>query len=266
MSQMNASSIAELRDLPVSTLMIEDNVSDTILEQSIYANVSGFGEPPEWRPVIDGYVLPSGYEEALLARDHWDIPVLTGNNKDEDGASTNPHLTVEEFRTQFALMFGDMSGEFFELYPAENDTAAGIAANSLWNDMTRLGMWQWARDWRLGGAKSSTFTYFYTHAPPNQTSGAYHGSELYYVFNNIPYTDPSKTWTLEEYRVGDTMVTYWANFIKTGNPNGHGLAHWPANNDHQTIMFLGDSWGEEPVASNARIAFLEKFLKTQQAW
>ncbi|CAG8071607.1 unnamed protein product [Penicillium nalgiovense] len=265
-NQRNVSSITEMRELPVSVLMAEDNISDTILDKSICANVSGFGNPPEWRPVLDGYILPMSYEKALLSNSHWDIPVLTRNNKDEDAASKNPSLTLAEFKIQFKLMLDSLSEEFSNLYPADNDTMAGEVANTLWHDMTRVGMWQWAMYWQEGRARNSVFTYFWTHAPPNQTSGAYHGSELYYVFNNIPYTEPPKTWTANEHRIGDTTVSYWMNFIKTGNPNGHSLERWSANSDRKQIMVLGDSCAEGAISGGARVDFLERFFKAQKPW
>jgi para-nitrobenzyl esterase len=34
-------------------------------------------------------------------------------------------------------------------------------------------------------------------------------------------------WTPEDYKVSKTMQDYFANFVKTGNPNGAGLPKWP---------------------------------------
>jgi para-nitrobenzyl esterase len=34
------------------------------------------------------------------------------------------------------------------------------------------------------------------------------------------------------------MENYFANFIKTGNPNGSGLPKWPAANKGGTVQFM----------------------------
>jgi para-nitrobenzyl esterase len=39
-------------------------------------------------------------------------------------------------------------------------------------------------------------------------------------------------WTEDDYNVSKAMQDYFANFIKTGNPNGEGLPTWsPYNGD-----------------------------------
>ncbi|GKZ75563.1 hypothetical protein AnigIFM56816_000220 [Aspergillus niger] len=80
-------------------------------------------------------------------------------------------------------------------------------------------------DWAAGGTKSDVYTYFWTHGPPNENGGAYHGSELYYAFHNLPYADTSSNWTETDYAIADIMQSYWVNLIENGNHNGDGLIY-----------------------------------------
>ncbi|GAC1304164.1 MAG: hypothetical protein NVSMB24_11240 [Mucilaginibacter sp.] len=38
----------------------------------------------------------------------------------------------------------------------------------------------------------------------------------------------NRPWEPADFELAKLMSAYWANFIKTGNPNGNGLALWPA--------------------------------------
>jgi carboxylesterase type B len=42
-------------------------------------------------------------------------------------------------------------------------------------------------------------------------------------------TNTTYAWTPADYKVSATMESYFANFIKTGNPNGAALPKWNAN-------------------------------------
>ena len=230
---------------------------------------SSFMEPPLWRPKIDDYVLTHGYGQSLRLDAHADVPILTGNNKDESGASTSPGFMVASYKKLYTELFGDFAEEFFTLYPGTNETEANENSNELFRDLSRVGTWRWAVDWAAGGAKSDVYTYYWTHTPAeDSTSGAYHGSELWYVFNNIPYSDYSNvTWTSRDYKIESQMSEYWANFIKTGNPNGDGLTHFPPTTKSKQTMWLGNSWGAGPLSnSEARIEFIKRWEATLKQW
>jgi para-nitrobenzyl esterase len=67
-----------------------------------------------------------------------------------------------------------------------------------------------------------------------------HFSEVIYVFNNLRMKD--YPWTAQDRQVTDTLSTYWANFAKTANPNGAGMAQWPVYNPKDEFWVnIGDT-------------------------
>lgn len=264
---MNVNSIAALRNVSTETLIDEGNLSDTTFDDTVYANLTGaFMNPPIWRPVIDGYVLQYTYGQTLAKNAHGDVPMITGGNKDESGASTAPGFTLAEYQSDFASCFQNFSSQFFSLYPAGNATAADTMNNEFFDDLNRLSVYLWAQAWTAGGANSSVYPYYFTRSPAeDSSSGAYHGSELWYTFNNIPYADYGNvTWTSADYQTESIMSSYWANFIKTGNPNGGNLTEWVQySSASDDIMWLGDSFGASYLTeTEARATFLESWLNS----
>ena len=72
-----------------------------------------------------------------------------------------------------------------------------------------------------------TWLYFFSRTPasPSQTLGAFHASELAFVFDSHnAFLEANEA----DFALTDAMGTYWSNFAKTGNPNGAGVPAWPA--------------------------------------
>jgi para-nitrobenzyl esterase len=57
--------------------------------------------------------------------------------------------------------------------------------------------------------------------------GAVHSAEIEYAMGNLA-TNKVYAWTPEDFQVSKLMQEYFAQFIKTGNPNGPGLPIWPS--------------------------------------
>ncbi|MEU1167989.1 carboxylesterase family protein, partial [Streptomyces sp. NPDC005921] len=95
--------------------------------EEIVAKVYASGAPSagtSFGNVLDGYVLPTTYTGAMDSRSETDVPVYTGNNKDENGASPTLAMTVAQFQAYAASTFSDRAEEFLALYPAATDTEA----------------------------------------------------------------------------------------------------------------------------------------------
>ncbi|MFF4260209.1 carboxylesterase/lipase family protein [Streptomyces sp. NPDC001663] len=262
-AQRGATTLAEMRALTVAQVLTDDNQNDSSVSSPVN------GSPPLFRPVLDGYVLARSYGDSLESGLHNDVPVLTGNNKDESGASSTPATTLAAFRDLAARKYGSMAEEFLSLYPAADDTEAGEQANASIRDGFRVSTSLWATAWARR-AKSPVFTYFWTHAPPGAAqipgmTGAYHGSEMNYVFDNLYATD--RPWTAEDRRIAETMSSYIVSFATHGDPNRAGLPHWaPARPDQFSTMELGDHWRRIPDAGAGKTDFFRRYYPTQPTW
>ncbi|OJI85783.1 hypothetical protein ASPTUDRAFT_55375 [Aspergillus tubingensis CBS 134.48] len=269
LTSLNLSGIAAARAAPVEVFLAGADASDVTYVNTVFANNSVYMEPPLFRPVLDGYVLPATYQEMLQQGNHTIAAVLTGGNRDENGATPNPGMTVESYTRQNQYEFGSvgLAAEFFRLYPAGNsNSSADAASNTFYQDQTRISIWEWANEYQAGVARNtsgnstvSTYTYYWTHAPPGQDEGAYHMSEINYAFNNLYATD--KPWKPEDYAIADRLSDYWVNFLRSGNPNGPELPNWPANDAAEpVVMELGDAWEPLLVASAEKRSFMNKWF------
>ncbi|HYG82571.1 MAG TPA: carboxylesterase family protein, partial [Pyrinomonadaceae bacterium] len=73
-------------------------------------------------------------------------------------------------------------------------------------------------------------------------------------------TNKVYAWTPDDYKVSEVMQSYFANFIKTGNPNGAGLPNWPAaeGRGEAQVMRLDVESRAEPDKHRARYLFLDR--------
>lgn len=70
------------------------------------------------------------------------------------------------------------------------------------------------------------YVYEFCHDLPGSRDGAFHSSELWYTFGTL-----NRCWrpmTEKDHAIAGEMVTYWTNFMKTGNPNGSSVSDWEA--------------------------------------
>lgn len=137
-------------------------------------------------PVIDGYVLESGYYETMDQGKIRDIPYIIGTTKDD--ILVTPEMVQK--------------GEFSELYK-------GTLAFS--HKLEELG-------------RNPAYVYYFMRDLPGDDLGAWHSSELWYMFGTMDRC--WRPWEEKDYQLSRQMLAYWTNFMKTGNPNGAGLPEW----------------------------------------
>lgn len=187
--------------------------------------------------IVDGYALTeppaATFEHGRAAH----VPLLVGSNSQEAPAEAvlgDGAPTIANYRLGLSRTLGDKADAVFALYPARTDTDVLAAATALASDnFLALPTWKWFDLQRRTGAP--TYYYEFTKVRPRfvtDTSGkplpwgAVHSAEIEYALGNLD-ANPLYAWTDEDRKVSATMSGYFANFIKTGDPNGKGLPAWP---------------------------------------
>ncbi|MGV8123525.1 MAG: carboxylesterase/lipase family protein [Candidatus Xenobiia bacterium LiM19] len=180
-------------------------------------------------PVFDGLVLPEDAAEAYGGGHQHDVPIIIGStlNEGNNYIIGEKDLTVEKYRSFMKSRFGDHCEEALEIFPVHADEEVAPVLDRV---ITVAVVAQPARF--VAGAmerkRSRAYLYRFTRRPGTamaRKAGAFHGVDLAYVFGNLARPDGYDD---IDFRLSRTVMDYWVNFARTGNPNGKGLVEWPA--------------------------------------
>jgi para-nitrobenzyl esterase len=264
-------SLAELRALPAEQLLEATAKPGT----------------PWFTPTVDGWFFPKSPFEIYAAGEQARVPLLAGVNSEEMGYFAvlgREKPTVENYRKALERLYPGKADEVFRLYPASNETEVMDAAQALAGDrFISYSTWKWADLAAKTGGKP---VYYYLYARPRPPMrpemgdaqpglaggvvrgqqaagqrppprGAVHSAEIEYAMGNL---DSNKVyaWTPDDYRVSRVMQEYFANFIKTGDPNGRGLPAWPKFSEGRRLVIDVNTRAEED-RTRARYEFLDQF-------
>ena len=205
--------------------------------------------PGRFSPVIDGVVLKEAPGEAIAAGRHHDIDYMTG--------------AVEEDGMLFSGMYRDLMQD---TSLSQKDFAHAVSL------ATPL---SWAKADDQHGRKP-VFAYFFNRRMPGDEAGAFHSSELWYVFGTLQrcWRSLEEGFTAGDYALSDRMLDYWTNFSRTGDPSRgiRPVPVWkPYTSETKVLMVFNETL---PGPANASDAYplsealadlaVEKICKTSQ--
>ena len=240
--------LAKLRALSVGEIVDAGQESDGPGGKPIYPG-----------PILDGKLVVETAESAYKAGRQANVPLIIGSNSAEVPAGFVNATSKEELLTQFASVKSEMSAAY------DPDGATDFArmltlvnTDKVWAEPARFT----ARAFAAKGAPA--YIYLFSYVSPSMQGrmrfGAAHGSEIPYVFNNLRARNGA-TVDPQDAAVAKMMNTYWANFARTGDPNGPGLPKWPRYEPGKGEIFdikLDGSAIAEPDPRKVRLDVIEK--------
>jgi para-nitrobenzyl esterase len=232
-SALGVQTLSELRAVPAQKLL------DAFFKPGGSDNFA-FG------PDVDGYFLPESVPAIFAAGKQNDVPLLAGWNRDENSFAVvlKPQKpTVESMKATAKEEFGAKADEFLRLYPATTDAEALRSMIDFSSDQFIVwSTWRWMEAQAKTG-KQPIYRYRFDQALPSDPKGpqlgAYHSAEIEYVFGMLD-SKAHMGWRPEDRQLSAQMQKYWANFARTGDPNGEGLPKWPVykSSEGWPVMYL----------------------------
>jgi para-nitrobenzyl esterase len=237
---MSASDLAALRAIPAQQLL----------------EAAGKQGMPRFSPTIDGYFFPESPTALFAAGKQAHVPLMAGWNSEESnarGVLQRDEPTKENFEKSVRRLYPNDPDAILKEYAPATDADVMQVATELASDrFIAFSTWKWLDLAAKTGGKP-VYRYYYTRprpkmsaamgnatpglaggvirnagngAPPPPARGAVHSAEIEYAMGNLA-ANKVYDWTPEDYQVSKVMQEYFANFIKTGNPNGGNLPKWP---------------------------------------
>ena len=253
----------------------------------IYNESRRFGFPI----VIDNYFLTKTLPQVFAAKEQAQVPLLVGWNSAEipgqafmQGQPYKEENYVARVKKEYPTDFE----EVLKLYPHGSEKEIELSATALEADrFISYSTWKWF-DLHRNNSSQPVYRYLYSklrpdlvdkslasglaggtvradaNAPkPPKAVGAPHACEIEYAMGNLPLVK-EYAWTADDFKVSDTMLNYFTNFVKTGNPNGDKLPNWKAAKTGEStppVMILDVESRTESAKDDARYLFLDKAYK-----
>jgi para-nitrobenzyl esterase len=247
--------------------------------------------PQDFRGTIDGYFLPRAPAELYAAGEQAHVPLLVGWNSEE---ASYPFLlmgrepTLENYHSVVRERYGTQAEQLLRLYAATTGEEVITAATDLASDsFLGYSTWKWAD---LHGRTGGQPVYRYLYARPRPpmrpemgdavgglaggvlrgeeaevqrqppARGAVHSADIEYFMGNLG-TNLVYAWTDADTQLSELMQQYYANFVRTGDPNGPTVPQWPPANagDSTQLMRLDVTPALEPDRYRERYLFLDAF-------
>lgn len=212
-----------------------------------------------WNPVVDGkFCLGPAFERIMEGKTP-PVPLLLGHTAAEF-PNTPQVRSVEEFRDYAARVFGKDAGRFLRLCDSSTGSISEMKHKATINHV-EYSIRLLARAWTHSDGKPPLYYWLFDPEIPGwDNPGSFHSSDLWFFWETL-----AKCWRPfvgKHYDLARMMCNYWANFIRSADPNGKDadgkeMPRWePFTEDSPWRIFFGDGVQPQLAAPDELMRFL----------
>lgn len=227
----------------------------------------GLTTPRVLRPIRDGWVIPRDERVAYAAGHFHPMPVIVGSNCDEGTGfvAAWPVKDRAAYRGVVEENFGAATDAALARYPVASDAEALPRVAEIFAD-TQFNYGVWALSRAMAKSGKGTWRYLFSKKRSGQTAVPHHGDEVAFVFGTLGApTRKGSQFDASDTAVSETMTKLWAQFARTGDPNGAGVT-WPAYDPaRDNYLEFGDTIREGTDWRRGQMDFLDRFFDGKAA-
>ncbi len=184
-------------------------------------------------PILDGRLAVETAQSAYEARRQMRVPLIIGANS----ADFVGFISAETKEALFS-QFGERKAEAIAAYDPDGSAELRTLLVMAGTDRVQTEPARFtASAFIANGAPAYVYRFSYIPASMRERwrNGVPHGAEIPYAFDTLS-ADARATPAPQDQAVARTVNTYWANFAKTGDPNGPGLPKWPLHDPSKNAI------------------------------
>lgn len=214
-----------------------------------------------WFTVVDGVFQKDTYWNSVFKGNLLDVPLMIGYTNNEFFVTPMAE-NMEELKDFAKERYGEFANEFLSVIKIEEGFESAKKSSAV--KLMEVAVRATCGHMEAIGKTGPRYMYdFGPEIPGWDDPGAFHSSDLWFFFETL-----AKCWrpfTGKHYDLARHMCNYWANFIKSGDPNGRDangleMERWEPYREKDPVVM---KFYEKAIAEIDAPSALVEFLSNQ---